>query len=451
MVSSWLGQSPSAVAAQLRTAGIERAWIARDPETSRLRASHAVLAPVADALADGGLDYHEHEALFLAPSPRGHELFGAFLHSTRRGQAQGGLRHCPYETLEAFLRDGLRLSLGTARGSALAGLWWGGGKGLIARCPGDEWRQPHHRRSLYSAYGRFVSALRGCYVAAADAGTGPVDMAEVAVNTRFASCTPPRSGGSGNPSSMTALGVVEALEAALDHLGSRPLATQRVAMQGAGRVGAPMLERLLEKGVTSIVVSDVSNERCEELRRFFAGRPVEVRLARAGDEAILAEDCDVLLLNALGGVLSATTTPTIRARVICGAANNPLAREVRDADALHRRGVLYVPDYVANCMGTVASCNEQAGTLPADPAVLTRLDRGDPGSIYQITRGILEQAAAREQSPVHAANEVADRAIPQLHPIHGDRAQQIIHSLIEDAWPAEGAFGGDERLAAAGG
>ena len=113
-------------------------------------------------------------------------------------------------------------------------------------------------------------------------------------------------------------------------------------MQGAGRVGAPMLERLLEKGVTSIVVSDVSNERCEELRRFFAGRPVEVRLARAGDEAILAEDCDVLLLNALGGVLSATTTPTIRARVICGAANNPLAREVRDADALHRRGVLYV-------------------------------------------------------------------------------------------------------------
>ena len=223
-------------------------------------------------------------------------------------------------------------------------------------------------------------------------------------------------------------------------------------MQGAGRVGRSMLERLLDNGVSSIVVSEISDERCEELGRFFAGRPVEVRPTLPGDEAILAEDCDVLLLNALGGVVSTATLPKIRARVICGAANNPLACEVRDGDALHRRGVLYVPDYVANCMGTVSSCNEQAGTLPADPAVLSRLDRSDPGSVYQITRRILEQAAAREQSPVHAANAVADRAIPQLHPIHGDRAQQIIRSLLGDPRLGEEfgeAAARDEGLAAA--
>jgi glutamate dehydrogenase/leucine dehydrogenase len=431
MEPSWRDLTPRDIAERLKSAGIERAWIARDSGSGPLRASHEALDPLAEAMSGGALDYRDHEALFLAPGPSGQELFGAFIHSSLRGQAQGGLRHCPYPTLEDFIRDGLRLSLDAARTAALAGLWWGGGKGLISRCAGDDWRKPAYRRSLYRAYARFVSELRGCYVTAEDAGTSPVDMAEIAANTRFASCTPPHSGGSGNPSAMTALGVVEALEAALEHLNAGPLGTQRVAMQGGGNVGQAMLERLLEKGVASLVVSDASEERCETLRGFFAGTPLQVRTAVPGDRSILAEECDILILNALSGTLSETTIPDVRARVVCGAANSSLAHEARNSQQLHERGILYVPDSVTSSMGLIASCDEQAGTLPADPAILARLDRTNANSIYGLTRLVLARAAERDEPPVQTANAIADRAIPERHPIHGDRAQQIVQCLLE--------------------
>ena len=431
MAVSWLGLAPETVAQRLRDAGLRRAWIAWDDEAGQLRASHAALEPIAAALGAGGLDYRQHEALFLAPAPSGDELFGVFIHSSLRGQAQGGLRHWPYATLEDFLRDGLRLSLSMARKSALAGLWWGGGKGLIARAPGEIWRDRAHRHSVYQAYARFVTGLRGCYVTAADAGTGPLDMAEVALHTRFATCVPPQIGGSGNPSAMTALGVVEAMEAALDHCGMGSLTDKRVAMQGAGHVGSSMLERLFEKGVAGVVVSDLSADRCDSIRSFFEERPIEVRTALPGDDSILAEPCDILVPNALGGALSPKTIPQIRAAIVCGAANNQLQDEVRDASALHEQGIVYVPDYLANRMGIVSCCDEHAGILPRDPAILAHLDRGNPNSIYRATRRVLTRAAERNESPALSANHFADQAIPKPHPIHGNRAQKIIQSLLE--------------------
>lgn len=430
MTTSWLDLAPQVVARRLRDAGLRRAWIAWDEQAGALRASHEPLEPIAAALGEGALDYRRHEALFLAPAPSGDELFGAYIHSSLRGQAQGGLRHWPYETLADFLRDGLRLSLGMARKSALAGLWWGGGKGLIARAPGDAWRDRGHRRELYRSYGRFVTDLRGCYVTAEDAGTGPLDMAEVAHNTRFATCVPPRIGGSGNPSAMTALGVVEAIEAALDHSGLGSLADKTVAMQGAGHVGFSMLERLFEKGVASVVVSDLSAERCDDLRNFFADRPIDVRTTLPGDKSILAEPCDVLVPNALGAVLSPKSIPQIQATIVCGAANNQLEDDVRDAAELHELGILYVPDYVANRMGIVSCCNEHAGSLPSDPAVLAHINRGNPSSIYRTTLRVLERAEQRNESPARAANDLADAAITQPHPIHGSRAQRIVQSLL---------------------
>ncbi|MEE2663341.1 MAG: Glu/Leu/Phe/Val dehydrogenase dimerization domain-containing protein [Myxococcota bacterium] len=430
MAVNWLGLAPEAVARQLRDAGVRRAWIAWDEEAGEVRASHATLEPIAAALGAGALDYRRHEALFLAPAPNGDELFGVFIHSSLRGQAQGGLRHWPYPTLEEFLRDGLRLSLGMARKSALAGLWWGGGKGIIARSPGEIWRDRAHRHAVYQDFARFVTSLRGCYVTAEDAGTGPLDMAEIATHTRFATCVPPEIGGSGNPSAMTALGVVEAMEAALDHCGMGSLADKSVAMQGAGHVGSSMLEQLFDKGVASVVVSDLSADRCESLRSFFENRPIEVRVALPGDDSILAERCDVLVPNALGGILSPKTIPQIQAAIVCGAANNQLENEVRDAAALHECGILYVPDYLANRMGIVACCDEHAGSLPRDPAILAHLDRTNAISIYRATQRVLARAAQRDESPAYSANHLADRAIPEPHPIHGNRAQRIIQSLL---------------------
>jgi glutamate dehydrogenase/leucine dehydrogenase len=321
-----------------------------------------------------------------------------------------------------------------SRKSALAGLWWGGGKGIITPA-GDVSRcDPERRRALYTDYGRFVSSLRGSYVTAVDAGTTPADLADVHATTRFATCIPPETGGSGNPSAATAAGVVRAIEAALDHLGAGGLAGKRLAMQGGGNVGSHMIELLIERGAAHVVVAEIAEPQRQLLQDRFAGDPVEVRAAVADDPAILREPCDVLVPNGLGGVLDDKTIPTLATRIVCGAANNPLADERRHARALRARGIVYVPDYVANRMGIVQCADEHAGSLPDDPAVLRHLGRDGEGSIYATTRRLLADADAGDVTPLEAADRLADAAVDTPHPVHGDRAERIVRHLIEGTW-----------------
>ncbi len=152
---------PHRLAATLRDDLGGRAWLVRDPESGRYQASSPRLGALA-AFLDGSGDVHDHEALFLATGRGSGALFAAVLHSTVRGQAQGGLRLAPYRSTADLLGDGLRLSRAMTRKNALAHLWWGGGKGLIARPEGDRWRDPDFRRVVYQEYGSFVRHLRGC-------------------------------------------------------------------------------------------------------------------------------------------------------------------------------------------------------------------------------------------------------------------------------------------------
>ncbi|MBW2465054.1 MAG: hypothetical protein JRH11_25620, partial [Deltaproteobacteria bacterium] len=127
-----LEQSPLAFADRLRRAGRRRAMFVFDPDRDRLRASHPDLEALAAGLPMACPDWNRHAAIFLEVGPETGILYGAFLHHTTRGQAQGGLRHSQYETFGDFIADGLRLSAGMGRKCALAELWWGGGKGIIA-------------------------------------------------------------------------------------------------------------------------------------------------------------------------------------------------------------------------------------------------------------------------------------------------------------------------------
>ena len=404
----------------------------RETETGRYNASPESFAEVARFLETPGSDAAGHEALFFEAEPESGALFGAFLHRTARGQGQGGLRHWPYARFEDFLRDGLRLSLGMTRKNAAAGLWWGGGKGIIA--PGEGTPAPEARRALYRAYGRFVTSLCGCYVTAEDVGTTPVDMAEVHRATRFATCVPPEVGGSGNPSLRTAVGVVCGMQAALEFGGQRGLAGLEVAMQGTGNVGSAMIPLLLERGVARVVASEISAERRAVLLDRFAGEPVEVRLAASGDDAILCEPCDILAPSALGGVLGSESIPGIQASLVCGPANNQLVDEQRDGGLLLARGITHVPDYIVNRMGIVQCANEQYGYVSRDDAVERHLSTAWSGGIHQTTLRILGHARDTGITPIEAANRLADERAAEPHPIFGDRARAIVDSLVAGGW-----------------
>ncbi len=435
---SLVDQSPEAFVSQLRSLGQHRAYLIHDPHSGQIQRSHPGLGELADFLQAGNRDYQQHEGVFLAIGPTTGALFGAFVHRTNRGQGQGGLRHWPYANMAAFLRDGLRLAMGMTRKNALAGLWWGGGKGLIARAPGEAFRDPAYRVRLYGEYAAFVTSLRGCYITAEDAGTGPDDMAVVHQGTRFATCIPPTIGGSGNPSPATARGVVCAMEGALDHLGLGTLAGKTIAMQGTGNVGAAMIGELLQRGVAAIVASELSAERRAQLAQQFAGAPLTLAAAEPGDDSVLATPCDILAPNALGGILNPDTIPRIRARVVCGAANNQLLDDQRDAQALAARGIVYVPDYLCNRMGIVNCANEQYGQVPHDPAIERHFGRDWDNSVYVITRRALELATSEGITTAAAANRLADELALQPHPVWGHRTRAIVDGLIADEWHRQG-------------
>ena len=425
---------PDTLLETLGREGLGRAWLVTDPDSGVLRASHGVLEPLVRAVEGDERDYDGHQGIFLEVGRESGHLLTAFVHKTRRGQAAGGVRFWSYATLEELVRDGLRLSRGMGHKNALAGIWWGGGKGVIARRPDVNDRDPQVRGAIYRDYGRFVSGLRGCYVTAEDAGTTAKDMAWIHRTTRHSTCLPPELGGSGNPSVLTARGVIAAMEAALEWLELGDLEGRTVATQGLGNVARQMIGGLLEREVRRIVGTDVDERALEEVRGRFSDERLEVRQVDPSDTSILAAECDVLAPNAVGAILDPRTIPEIRARIVCGGANNQLEDPDRDAAALAARGILYVPDFLANRMGIVNCANEQYGYFEADPAILDHLDRSSPTGIHQRCLEVFERAGASGRTPAEEALVLADELSEELHPIWGDRGRLIVDALVRDGW-----------------
>ncbi len=425
---------PEQLIETLRAAEVRRAYLVTDPDSGELQASHPALEPLRAAVAADRRDYRGHEGCFFEIGQESGHLLSACVHQTRRGQAAGGVRFWSYDTVEAMVRDGLRLSRGMGHKCALAGLWWGGGKGVVARLAGSDHRDPDLREQVFRDYGRFISGLQGCYVTAEDVGTNTDDMAWIFSQTRFTTCIPREMGGSGNPSVLTATGVVTAMEAALDHLGLGSLDGKTVAMQGLGNVAIYMIGDLLERKVKRVIGADLDEIAVKRVRERFTGAPLELRVVKPGNMAVLSEECDVLAPNAVGAILNPRTIPGLRAKVICGGANNQLEDAERDSRALHERGILYVPDFLANRMGIVNCANEQYGILAEDPAILRHLRRDEPEGIFQRAKEVFGRAQRSGRTTALEAEELADELARQPHPLWGHRGQAIIRHLVASGW-----------------
>ena len=196
---------------------------------------------------------------------------------------------------------------------------------------------------LLTAYAEMLSLLVGDYVTAEDVGMTLADADFL--RSRAPNVAGTTVGGSGNPSPVTAEGVFLGLEAAWAHkTGLRKLAGVRVAIQGLGAVGFALAERLSTAGAR-LIVSDIDAERCRRAE-------AELGAVAVTPDTLLSTDADILAPCALGGVLSATTIPSVRAKVVAGSANNQLARH-EDAALLKESGILYAPDYVINSGGLI--------------------------------------------------------------------------------------------------
>jgi leucine dehydrogenase len=415
---------------QLRDAGVTRAFIVY--ENGELQLSHPKILRPVQAFFELSHDFARHEGVFIGCEEGVPTLFFAFVHDTRRGLSQGGLRFWHYDNVAELMTDGLRLSQGMTRKNALAGLWWGGGKGIVAlpsayRLPGEIPERSPERLAIFEAYGRFIASLGGIYYTAEDVGTKTSDMDAMLAWNRFITCISPHLGGSGNPSPATARGVFRALQAAWMFLEkTERLDGVRVAVQGAGNVGASLIDQLDEAGA-EIWVSDVSEESLERLRQ---RRPRVHTLPVAEADRIFDLDVDVLAPCARGAVVNERTIPRLRVRLVCGAANNILETP-EDADRLRERGIAFVPDYVCNRMGITNCADEWQGHLEEDVRLAAE-------RVFPDTLRVLRHAQNLHVSPLRAADELGDIAASELHPLLGHRGRRIVDHLIASGWHTPG-------------
>ncbi len=413
---------------------IKRFYFIYDDKNNKVFASHPQLQPIADFIQEDQRDFMQHEGLFFQISQKHDTLQGAFVHRTIRGAGAGGVRYWQYDTMENYLRDGLRLAKGMTRKNALAGLWWGGGKGVMAHNPAIDKNDPSVRSSVYQEYGDLVTSIRGCYVTAEDVGTNVEDMANVFSRTRFTSCIPPTLGGSGNPSIPTARGVICGMEAALKFASNDSLQNKTIAVQGMGNVGGPLIRFLFEKNVIKVIASDISPERMQRLKNELADKNLEVRVVEPGDNSIIEAECDIVSPCATGAVLNPATIPRLKAKIVCGAANNQLEDALRDDHLLHEKGVIYIPDFLTNRMGIVNCANEQYGYVNDDPFIERHLSSDWEHSIFQTSLKVLRGSLYTGDPPAKTAMQQADISSLQPHPIFGHRGKLIIESLVADRW-----------------
>ena len=428
--NSLLNLSPQEFVNFLKSESINRFYLVNELHENKLKSSHPQLEPIADFINNDTRDFMQHEGLFFQISSQYDTLQGAFIHSTNRGQAAGGVRYWHYDTLEDYLRDGLRLAKGMTRKNALAGLWWGGGKGVMAHNPAHDKYDRSIRASLYSEYGAFISSLNGCYVTAEDVGTHVTDMANVFSQTRFTTCIPPEQGGSGNPSVPTARGVICGMQAGLKFIGEDGLEGKTIAVQGMGNVAEPLIGFLFQENVAQIIATDINPDVVDTVRAKYADKNLQANIVNRDDDSFFQVQCDVFSPCATGAILNPHTIPCMNTKIICGAANNQLEDADRDDKALQEKGIVYIPDFLTNRMGIVNAANEQYGYVNNDPFFERHLTREWEHSIYQTTLKVLSESQKSGEPPAAVAIRLADKMSIEPHPIFGHRGEQIIQSLV---------------------
>jgi leucine dehydrogenase len=413
--------------------GVYRAYIVYDGGTFSL--SHPdLLAPI-QAFFDISPAFAEHEAVFIGREDEIDTLFFAFVHSTNRGLAQGGLRFCKYFSLADLLEDGLRLSQGMTRKNALADLWWGGGKGIMALpfSVSDEREivRPNGRRKYFEAYGRFVASLRGVYYTAEDLGTTTDDMTVIFRNNRFTTCLPLEIGGSGDPSPHTAQGVFRGMQAAWKVLrGTSNLEGVRVAVQGVGNVGTALVSALDNVGAEVWVADSAKMNHLKALEDIYSNLHIVEH-----DDEVYDLDVDILSPCARGAVINTLTIPRLKVKLVCGAANNILSLD-EDAEFLRERNIAFVPDYLCNRLGIINCADEWMGYLPQD--VQDAVDK-----VYMDTLRVFQRASQNNITTTKAAEDIADEKAQVLHPLFRHRGINIIRYLTDNCWANEQVYARD--------
>jgi valine dehydrogenase (NAD+) len=334
------------------------------------------------ALADD-----DHEQIVIRQDPETGLRLIVAVHSTVLGPSLGGMRLKRYPGgLREALGDVMALSRTMTLKASAAGLDLGGGKAVMLDDGHTEMRS-----ARLEAAARVIDALDGAYITAEDIGTTTADMDFMSGHSRYVVGRSRETGGGGDPSPVTAETVFQATRRGLHWVaGSGEVEGRTVGVIGLGKVGSVLAARLAEAGAR-VVACDLEPERAERFADEHGGQ------VAPSAEAVLGMRLDVLAPCAAGGLIDDALARSIDCRVVAGAANNPLTgRDV--AAVLAKRGILYVPDFLANCGGLIHVSTEWHG------------ERGpNAGECVERAMERLDSAISGAEAQGRTPHEVAER------------------------------------------
>jgi glutamate dehydrogenase/leucine dehydrogenase len=336
--------------------------------------------------------------------------------NTSAGVAIGGVR------MDAHVdaRTVVRLARAMTWKNAAAGIPHGGAKAGIRADPS---MPVHEKERLVRAFARAIRDLRE-YVPGPDIGTDERCMGWVFDEIGRAVARPRVLGGIPlDEIGATGFGLAVCADA-LAAAGRLSLQGARIAVQGFGAVGTHSARHLSERGAKLVAVSDRSGS---------IGSPTGIDVAALiaykqavgtvhgfpgseplGAEGIIGVDCDVLVPAAQADVITSANVDLVRASVVLQGANIPASA---DAElSLHQRGVLCVPDFVANAGGVICAAVEFGGGSESS-AFGVIADR-----ITRTTHQMLDTMEKLQLPPRAAAEHVAFERLSEAASYRGGHA-----------------------------
>jgi glutamate dehydrogenase (NAD(P)+) len=281
------------------------------------------------------------------------------------GRAIGGVRMASdVTTEECFL-----LARAMTLKNAAAGLHHGGGKAVIV---GDPTMPAADKEPLIRAFADAIEHLVD-YVPGPDMGTDETCMAWIHDQIGRAIGLPTVLGGIPlDEIGATGYGLAASIDVAAEHIGMS-LEGARVAVQGFGAVGSHVARFLDQRGCILVAAADlggcVVDRRGLDVAELSSTKTFDSVAAHPiGDviqrDAIVGVECDIWIPAARPNVLHAGNVDTVRAKIVAQGANIPATPEAEAR--LHERGVLVLPDFIANAGGVICGATEYAGGTQAE-------------------------------------------------------------------------------------
>ncbi len=330
--------------------------------------------------------------------------------NTALGPGKGGIRMTP----TVSITEVSRLARAMTWKNALADLPFGGAKaGIIAD---DRKISQEKKDELVAAFSEALkSVCPSLYVAGPDMNMAEHEMEVFAkANGSMKACTgkPKTIGGIPHELGSTGFGCFHSMLVALKHM-KKDIKGIRVAIEGFGNVGWFVAKFVIEAGGKVVAVSDskglIVNPKGFDFEKLAKTKSEKKTVTLYGEgtvhpaEEVIAVDCDVLVTAAIPDLLKDSDVLKVKAKLIVEGSNIPMS--VNAEKMLHEKGILIVPDFVANAGGVISSWVEYIGK---DEKYMFKVVEE---KIVRNTEEVLTRAEKEKKMPRIIAEQIAQERV----------------------------------------